>query len=76
MNVTELVLDTQTEQQLTKLSNSTEKIPAEIIREALQTYAEDLEDVIAATEVFDKIESGQESTKTLNELGRRLDLER
>jgi RHH-type rel operon transcriptional repressor/antitoxin RelB len=56
------------------LSNSTGKTPAEIIREALETYAEDLEDVIAADEALDRIESGEESTITLTELERRLDL--
>jgi RHH-type rel operon transcriptional repressor/antitoxin RelB len=58
------------------LSNSTGKTPAEIIREALETYAEDLEDVIAADEALDRIESGEESTITLTELERRLDLGR
>jgi predicted DNA-binding protein len=72
--MTELVLDPGTEQRLNDLSNSTGKTPAEIIREALETYAEDLEDVIAADEALDRIESGEESTITLNEQERRLDL--
>jgi RHH-type rel operon transcriptional repressor/antitoxin RelB len=72
--MTELVLDPGTEQRLNDLSNSTSKTPAEIIREALETYAEDLEDVIAADEALDRIESGEESTITLTELERRLDL--
>jgi RHH-type rel operon transcriptional repressor/antitoxin RelB len=72
--MTDLVLDSGTEQRLNDLSNSTGKTPAEIIREALETYAEDLEDVIAADEALDRIESGEESTITLTELERRLDL--
>jgi RHH-type rel operon transcriptional repressor/antitoxin RelB len=72
--MTDLVLDPGTEQRLNDLSNSTGKTPAEIIREALKTYAEDLEDVIAADEALDRIESGEESTITLTELERRLDL--
>jgi RHH-type rel operon transcriptional repressor/antitoxin RelB len=74
--MTDLVLDSGTEQRLNDLSNSTGKTPAEIIREALETYAEDLEDVIAADEALDRIESGEESTITLTELERRLDLGR
>lgn len=61
-------LDQETDRRLAELVTATGKQPEDIVREALQTYLEDLEDIEAAETVLNRIERGEEGTVTLDEL--------
>lgn len=61
-------LDQETDRRLTELATATGKQPEDIVREALQTYLEDLEDIEATEAVLNRIEHGEEGIVTLHEL--------
>ncbi len=70
-----ITLDISTERQLAELSKRTGKTPVQIIQEALQVYAQDMNDIQASTDVLDRIERGEEHTMSLEKLEARLGLD-
>ncbi|UGX84705.1 type II toxin-antitoxin system RelB family antitoxin [Phyllobacterium meliloti] len=62
-------------ERLQALSSRTGRTTAYYIREALDEYLDDLEDVYLAEKVLERIRSGEEQTYSLEEVKQRLGLE-
>jgi RHH-type rel operon transcriptional repressor/antitoxin RelB len=71
---TAIQLPDEVYERLRNLAASSGLSTAEIISEAVLDYLEDLDDVTAAEEVLQKIESGESRTYSLEEVERRLGL--
>ncbi len=62
------------EQRLNMLSAETGRSKAFYIREAVEEYIDDLEDIYLAEKRLESIRAGKSRTYTLEEVGARLDL--
>ena len=67
-DVLSLRLPTETKERLDALSARTRRPVAVYVREALDTYLEDLEDYYLAVEELEAIRSGQSRTYSLDEV--------
>ena len=70
-----LTLDAETDRRLADLASVTGRSPQELLREALDAYLEDLEDLTAADAELERIEHGEGYSVTLDELKQRLGLD-
>lgn len=69
-------LDPTTAADLRTLAHLTGRREPDLLREAVAAYLQDIEDAQAADAILDRIEAGDERTLTLDELDRRLGLDR
>ena len=62
------------EKRLTILAETTGRSKAFYIREAIQEYLDDLEDIYMAREVLERVRKGEEEIYTLDEVEQEFDL--
>ena len=68
-------LPEEVERRLDQLAKNTGRTKSYYVREAIERYLEDLEDVYQAEAVLERVRMGKESTLTLDELEQRRGLE-
>ena len=67
-------LDKSTEERLANLAQKTGRPKSYYVREALNSYLEDLEDIYLAEKALEDLRAGRSRTYTLKEVERDLDL--
>ncbi|SDP02965.1 DUF6290 family protein [Phyllobacterium sp. OV277] len=72
---TAIRLPDETYERLQVLSSRTGRTTAYYIREALDEYLDDLEDIYSAEQVLERIRRGDEQTHSLEQVKQRLGLE-